>query len=363
MGYREDYITLTDFRHRYCSADGNFYRGYVIGLGYVYPKAGMLYPSHWRGYESGSGHISTDDTHCNGIWQYEVDSSMEAVISSLTPIRDFFRNALVQDNENGTVKVTIGPNRFVNYRKGYGTCNIDFVESNVIVNQVALQISIEIKDDKGSTQKEKYHILSKDLVVEFGTNLMSSAKNATDENNRWKDTLEFWAGIGGIGCSAGQAAGKALYSSNLAMQFSSNFELMSHSRTKVMVDNAGKIWKGASNSSLVTKTLTNKIPDASRYFPQAAPYLKWGGRACGVAGIVLSGWRFYDAYQNNHGVDMVDSGIDTIMGGVGFIPPYGWIASGGYFLLKPLVKIHAEIVVKLQMETGIVGLPSTMPFK
>lgn len=36
---------------------------------------------------------------------------------------------------------------------------------------------------------------------------------------------------------------------------------------------------------------------------------------------------------------------------------------GGYFILKPLVKNHAKTVIKSQIEMGIVGLPSTMPFK
>lgn len=130
-----------------------------------------------------------------------------------------------------------------------------------------------------------------------------------------------------------------------------------------MVDNTGKIWKGAGNSPLVNKALANNIPNALRYFPQIAPYLKIGGYACGFAGIGFSGQRFWEACQNDDGLGMLDSGIDVIMGGVGFVPGYGWAVSGGYFLLKPLVKKHAKTVLKSQIETGVAGLPATLPFK
>ena len=320
-------------------------------------------PEPLAGYNSGSAHISMDETHCIGGWQYEIDDSMEAVINSLTPIRDAFRKALVRKNADGTVTVHTGLNQLINYPKGYGNCHIDFVESKTTPNQVALRISIEIKDDTGEVFKEEYQILSKDLGVAFSPNSMSPAKSTMGGNNVWRDALEFWSGIGGIGCSAGQAAGRAAYNSNLAIQFSSNFELINRNHIKVMVDNTGKIWKGAGNSPLVNKALTNNIPNASRYFPQIAPYLQWGGYACGFAGIGCSVYRFSIAYQNGDGLGMLDSGIDAIMGGVGFVPAYGWAISGGYFLLKPLVKKHAETVLKSQIETGVAGLPATLPFK
>lgn len=363
MAYREEYITPEEYTCRYSAADGNFYTGYVIGLGYVYPKAVMLYPSHWRGYNSGSAHISMDETHCIGGWQYEIDDSMEAVINSLTPIRDAFRKALVRENADGTVTVHTGLNQLINYPKGYGNCHIDFVESKTNPNQVALRISIEIKDDTGDIFKKEYQILSKDLGVAFSLSSMPPAKSTTGGNNAWRDALEFWTGVGGIGCSAGQAAGRAAYNSNLAIQFSSHFELINRNPIKVMVDNTGKIWKGAGNSPLVNKALTNNIPNALRYFPQIAPYLKIGGYACGFTGIICSGMRFLDACQNDDGLGMLDSGVDAVMGGIGFVPGYGWAVSGGYFLLKPLVKKHAETVLKSQIETGVAGLPATLPFK
>lgn len=360
MGFIEEHITPVEFRDRHCCGDGNFYKGYVIGLGYVYPKAGMMYPSHWCGYGSGSTRISGDDTHCVGGWQYEVDDSMESVIKSMTPIRDVFREALVQDDGDGSVKVVMGFNKFVSYAKGSGTCDIDFVESSVNANQVALQISVEFKSDTGDVYKEVHQIASKDLVVAFG---LSAAKKSADQSTTWQDTLEFWAGVGGIACSAGQVLGKAMYSTNLATQFRSNFELMNHNNTKAMVDNAGKIWKGANNSPLVNKTLGNNISNVSRYFPLVAPYLRTGGRVCGFIGIALSVYRLRDEYRNDNGLGIVDAGADVIMGVVGMIPVHGWIISGGYFIAKPLAKKHTEVVVKSQIEMGIAGYPSTMPFK
>lgn len=363
MGYRKEYITPEEYKCRYSAADGNFYTGYVIGLGYVYPKAVMLYPSHWCGYHSGSAHIPKDEMHCIGGWGYEVDNSMKAVIDSLAPLRDAFRKALVRENPDGTVTVYAGQNRLIHYPKGLGSCHIDFVGSQMDANQVALQISVEVKDDTGGVFKEECQILGKDLGMAFGLNSMPSSKSTMGDNKTWIDILEFWAGVGGILCSAGQAAGRAAYNSSLAVQFSTNFELMNLNHTKMMVDSHSKMWNGAADSPLVKKALTDKIPNASRFFPRAAPYLRSGGYVCGFAGIVCSGWRFWEACQNDDGLGMVDSGMDAIMGGVGFVPGYGWVISGGYFLLKPLVKKHAETVLKSQIETGVAGLPATLPFK
>ena len=360
MGYREEYITQEEYTCRYNGADGNFYTGYVIGLGYVYPKGIMLYPGHWCGYNSGPAYIPADETHCVGGWQYEIDTSVEAVIDSLKPLRDIFREALVQNHTDGTVTVHTGLNRSVNYPKEYGSCHIDFVRSEMDANQIALQISIEVKDDAGKLLKEQYQILGKDLGTAFGLNPTGTG----DENNVWRDRLEFWAGVGGIVCSGGQAAGEAIYGSSLAVQFSSNFEVVNYNNMERMVDNSGKMWKGSANSPLVKKALTEKIPNLSRHFPKAAPYLRWGGYVCGGIGIICSGWRFWDAYQDKDGLDMLDSGMDAVMGVVGLrVPGYGWIISGAYFLIKPLAKFHAKTVLEKQIEMGVAGLPATMPFK
>lgn len=55
--------------------------------------------------------------------------------------------------------------------------------------------------------------------------------------------------------------------------------------------------------------------------------------------------------------------FDTFMGGVGFIPVGGWISSGLYSITAPLRKVWQEKVLSVQMETGIEGCSSVMPFK
>ena len=52
------------------------------------------------------------------------------------------------------------------------------------------------------------------------------------------------------------------------------------------------------------------------------------GRISGAVSIGMTGYEIYEKKKNIIG----EGGLDLIMTGAGFIPPYGWVVSGAYFL-------------------------------
>lgn len=88
--------------------------------------------------------------------------------------------------------------------------------------------------------------------------------------------------------------------------------------------------------------------------------LKLGGNVLGLVAISLS---VSAAYQTEGLEEKFEHGFDAFMGAAGFIP-YGapvsifWSLGG-----KKLHKMWVNEVIIPQYHMGIVGLPSTMPFK
>jgi RHS repeat-associated protein len=85
------------------------------------------------------------------------------------------------------------------------------------------------------------------------------------------------------------------------------------------------------------------------------------GKVAGYAGIFISGIQFMQASTLE---GRLEHGLDTFMGGMGFVPVVGtgislyWSFGG-----KQLHYKWVDGVLMPQMEMGIIGLPATMPFK
>jgi hypothetical protein len=82
-----------------------------------------------------------------------------------------------------------------------------------------------------------------------------------------------------------------------------------------------------------------------------------------VLGIVGTGYSAYEAY-NAEGLKRFEYGLDAVMGAAGFIPEVGPFISlywgvGG----KQRYWMWVNDVAIPQYHMGILGLPSTMPFK
>ncbi len=80
-------------------------------------------------------------------------------------------------------------------------------------------------------------------------------------------------------------------------------------------------------------------PFASEYLTLSkyAKGLKWGGGVLGGIGIGMSFYGLGEGIAQKDNAKILEKSLDIIMGGVGFIPAWGWAASGTYFLIaKPL---------------------------
>jgi hypothetical protein len=85
-------------------------------------------------------------------------------------------------------------------------------------------------------------------------------------------------------------------------------------------------WKSPVGSTSF-KTILGTINADTKLVQGAATSLKVGGAVLGGVGIVMTGVEIYNGNKSLIG----EGGLDLIMGGVGFIPGWGWAASGLYF--------------------------------
>ena len=68
--------------------------------------------------------------------------------------------------------------------------------------------------------------------------------------------------------------------------------------------------------------------------------LKWSGGILGVVGMGYSFSKAYQGFTTNNSLMFYENSLDFIMGGVGFIPGWGWAASGVYFLIAKSIYFH-----------------------
>ncbi|PWG77958.1 RHS repeat-associated core domain-containing protein, partial [Pararcticibacter amylolyticus] len=92
-------------------------------------------------------------------------------------------------------------------------------------------------------------------------------------------------------------------------------------------------WKSPVGSTSF-KTIIGTINADTKLVQRAATSLKVGGAILGGIGVVMTGVEIYNGNKSLVG----EGGLDLIMGGVGFIPGWGWAASGLYFGGKYLLQ-------------------------
>ena len=83
----------------------------------------------------------------------------------------------------------------------------------------------------------------------------------------------------------------------------------------------------APQPAIMFKTAAGNFTMGTKVVRGMATSLKVGGAVVGGVGVVMTGVEIYNGNKNLIG----EGGLDLIMGGVGFIPGGGWVASGLYF--------------------------------
>ncbi|MCC6515549.1 MAG: hypothetical protein IT275_04275, partial [Chitinophagales bacterium] len=85
---------------------------------------------------------------------------------------------------------------------------------------------------------------------------------------------------------------------------------------------------------------SSKIEPFASEFLSLSKYAKGfkaGGIVLGGIGIGMSFYSLGEGIVEGNNAKIIENSLDIIMGGVGFIPGWGWAASGAYFLIaKPL---------------------------
>ncbi|UII27585.1 hypothetical protein LVD15_03930 [Fulvivirga maritima] len=82
------------------------------------------------------------------------------------------------------------------------------------------------------------------------------------------------------------------------------------------------------------KMLIKGVPVSKSFLNGAAKTLKVGGGVLGGVGFAMTGYEIYTGEKSLVG----EGGLDLIMGGVAFIPGWGWVVSGAYFGGKALLE-------------------------
>lgn len=183
MPYTDKYITYADYLYRYNGTNGNFFTGYVVGYGYVYPKAGVLFPSHLCGYTSERGDISADETHNIALWQYIEDRSPNAIKQSYKGVIDELSHRIIRENPDNTISVNMGFNEFINIpqmKKTSVHLDVDITDPN----NHKLLLSVDLEDDFGNSMHKEKEFSITDLGLVFNSNLPATYKKYEMEVKR-----------------------------------------------------------------------------------------------------------------------------------------------------------------------------------
>lgn len=94
---------------------------------------------------------------------------------------------------------------------------------------------------------------------------------------------------------------------------------------------------------------------------KASKALKITGNAISGLGLV---WATSDLLEANNEKQMIEASTDLLVGAMGFIPEVGpFISLFWAFGGRRLFYQYNNTVIKSQIETGVIGYPSTLPFK
>ena len=137
-----------------------------------------------------------------------------------------------------------------------------------------------------------------------------------------KDTKNFigskdWNTISNNVTGFGFSVGAAEYQLGRALE-----RRMTYQFTKAVYEG----WKSPIGSTSF-KTIIGQVNISTKFAKTAARTLKIGGAALSAAGVVITTAEILNGNKKLVG----EGGLDLVMGGIGFVPGWGWAVSGLYF--------------------------------
>ena len=329
------YVSADVFLNKYFGKN-KLYEGYVIGFGYVKVINRAIQPCHLNGFNPEVRMIPYEDTHFDIEAKMESDRSSAAVKQSLKPLF-----------VNGETSITVGAGMTLSSIAAFfGVTVDDLVRWNNIGNPDKIYVGQNIKIvDKSYLPMENIHSTSNN------TDLYNHSEEESFLFSKEMGYVSMGLALASVATSAYQEI--PLYS-RMASSLSANRFLARHNGKIVSWSNSFN-GNGAVSSSVVQANKAQYL----RYMNKMK-WVRWGGYFASSTGVLISAGQWYEAKEPGQQAEAM---FDTFMGGVGFIPGGGWIASGLYSLTTPLRKVWQEKVLPIQMETGIEGCASVMPFK
>ena len=160
----------------------------------------------------------------------------------------------------------------------------------------------------------------KEWYVSFGEDGKGYKSGGTLErrfSERLVDTKE-WSTIGNF--NSGIGTGASLIDFNFG-------KALKRSTAYIFYDNTGRYL-----SSIKPSVKFNNI--SYEFNPKVISRIaKTANRVSIASGLISVGMTGYEIYEKKKNI-IGEGGLDLIMTGAGFIPPYGWVVSGAYFLGK-----------------------------
>ena len=160
----------------------------------------------------------------------------------------------------------------------------------------------------------------KEWYVSFGEDGKGYETGGTLErrfSERLVDTKE-WSTIGNF--NSGIGTGASLIDFNFG-------KALKRSLAYVFYDNTGRYL-----SSIKPSVKFNNI--SFEFNPKVISRIAKTANRVGIAsGFISVGMTIYEIYEKKKNI-IGEGGLDLIMTGAGYIPPYGWVVSGAYFLGK-----------------------------
>lgn len=328
----ERYISLDVFMGKYAST-GDLYQGYVIGYGYVNIVQRVGHPLHLNGRNPRPELVPYTERHFELVSEMVPDRSPEMVHKSL---KGLFTN--------GEAVITV--------KAGMTLSGIASV-FNVTVDDLVRWNHIEDPDKIVVGQKIKITDANR---IPMGN---APAKPNINMNSGEEDNFLFSPEMGyiALGISA-LSAGMSMYSeipmyNRMASTIDPNYFLARRNGGIAVWKNNYYGGRGVSPDFVKAQKLAflNQI--------NKLRWVKYGGYVTNTLGVGISISQMY--YANNVG-QRFEASVDTFMGIIGFTG-VGWPAAAAYSLSSPLRKTWQEKVLPVQMETGIEGCASVMPFK
>lgn len=329
------YVSADVFVNKYIGGN-KIFEGYVIGFGYVKVINIAIQPPHLNGFSPEVRNIPYEESH------FEIDSKMEAD-RSLAAVKQSLRGLFI----NGKTSITV--------ESGMTLSGIASL-FNVTVDDLVRWNNIE-NPDKISVGQRVTIVNNSYLPME---NMYSNSTNI-DSNNESSEYSFLYSKEMGLLAMGLTIASTALSAYQEIPEYNRMATSLSTDRFLIRYNGNIRNWSSKFHGNgAVSKGVVQAGKAEYLQHLNKLKWAKWGGHITGSIGVILSVSQCYNATNpEQQAVSM----LDTAMGCVGFIPVGGWIASGAYGISAPLRELWNQKVLPVQIETGIEGCASVMPFK